>query len=151
MARAEQYAWLSLGGLVAVYWFFQMRMLDGLTVASQSAEALFGVFIAVIVLTIIIESVIAGGLAARGRLEKDERDRHIEAQANLNERLFLVVALNVFVGHLLADNAFANHVLPSVDLTRPEVLFFVLFSILFAGEFVKRATTLWLYRAGGVI
>ena len=136
MSRAEQYSWLSLAGLAAVFWWFQMRMLDGFTVAEQSAARLFGVYVAVI------------ALVWRGRPpERDERDAAIEARANLAERVAIIAAVNVVIWQALMEGVFSDHVLPHIDLARLPVLFFVLLAILYGGEMVKRATTIWLYRA----
>ena len=90
MSRAEQYSWLSLAGLAAVFWWFQMRMLDGFTVAEQSAARLFGVYVAVIAASTFLELTIAA-LVWRGRPpERDERDAAIEARANLAERVAII-------------------------------------------------------------
>lgn len=149
MVRAERYALFSLIGLGAVWWFFQMRLLDGWTVVDQPPGRLFFTYILVIGLATLAEGLAAGVTRLFGRgdaVDKDERDRAIEARANQNERVFIIAAVNVVVWQLLAEGAFAGHVLPRYDLTEPSVLFFVLFSVLFFGEAVKRISTLWLYR-----
>lgn len=152
MAIAEKYAWASLVALGAVFWFFQMRLTDGWSIPDQSAGRLFWAYCVTIGLSIVAEIIIASTLSLRGRgagLEKDERDVAIELKANQAERVFIIVAINVIVFQLLAENAFSERALPRIDLTRPEVLFFALFTALFAGEFVKRIATIWLYRAPG--
>ncbi len=147
MSRAEQYSWASLAALAAVFWWFQMRMLDGWTVVEQSAAALFAVYVVVIIASIALEVAIAVILSPGKEIEKDERDHAIEARANQNERLFLIISVNVLVFHLLADAAFAGHVLPSIDMTNHATLFFLLFSLLFIAEAIKRLSTIALYRA----
>ena len=150
MSRAEQYSWASLAGLAAVFWWFQMRMLDGWTIVDQPATRLFGVYVVVIAASTIVEIIIVTGLSAvsgRKELEKDERDHAIEARANLNERLFIIGAVNVLIWQALMEGVFAGHALPRIDLTRLPTLFFFLFAILFAGEMVKRISTIWLYQA----
>lgn len=147
MSRAEQYSWLSLAGLAAVFWWFQMRMLDGFTVADQSAARLFGVYVAVIAASTFLELTIAA-LVWRGRPpERDERDAAIEARANLAERVAIIAAVNVVIWQALMEGVYSDHVLPHIDLARLPVLFFVLLAILYGGEMVKRATTIWFYRA----
>ena len=147
MSRAEQYSWASLAGLAAVFWWFQMRMLDGFTIVDQSALRLFGVYIAVITASTALEIAIAA-LVSRGRPpEKDERDDAIEARANLNERIVIIAAVNVVIWQALMEGMFSDHALPHIDLTSLPTLFFVLFAILFGGEMVKRVTTIWLYRS----
>lgn len=152
MAKAEKYAWASLIAMAAVFSFFQMRMLDGWSIPEQAAGKLFWAYGATIGLATIAEIIIALVLAAGDRAgvpEKDERDIAIELRASQVERWVLLVAVNVIVFQILADNAFENHIFPRYDLTRPEVLFFVLFTALFAGEIAKRIATLWLYRVHG--
>jgi hypothetical protein len=135
-----------LGALVAVFWWFQMRMLDGWTIAEQSAGALFEVYIVVIVATTFLEIVIAAMLSPRKSIDKDERDQAIEARANLNERLFMIGAVNVLIWQALWEGVLEGHALPKIDLTNLPTLFFFLFTILFAGEAVKRLSTIILYR-----
>ena len=154
MSQFEKYSWASLITLGAIYAWFAHRMLDGWSVVDQPAKELFFVYIAVVVLSIIAESVIAGVLAAQNArrggkrdIDKDERDLAVEAKASRNEHCFLLVAINVVVFHILADAAFANHVFPRIDLTDIATLFFVLFTILFAGEAIKRISTIVYYRA----
>ncbi len=147
MSRAEQYSWASLVGLCAIFWWFQARMLDGFSIADQSAGDLFEVYVVVIAVSTFVEIVIAAVLAPGKSIEKDERDHAINALANQNERYFLIIAVNVLVFHLLADAAFGNHILPRIDLTQHATLFFLLFSLMFGGEAVKRISTIWLYRA----
>lgn len=150
MSREEKYSWLSLIGLFAVFWWYQMRMLDGLAIADQSAGRLFSVYIAVIIASTVIEIIIASLLAGTGggrRVEKDERDRAIEARANSNERIFIIAAVNVLIWQALMEGVFAGHALPKIKLTDLPTLFFALFTVVFAGEAVKRISTIWLYRA----
>lgn len=149
MTRAEQYAWASLAAMASVYWFFQMRLLDGAEVADQAPARLLWTYFTVIALATIAEIIIAGALGAvHGKsVAKDERDHAIEARANQNERLFIIAAVNVVVWQALWENLIPDHVMPHIDLTQPAALFFWLFTILFAGEAVKRVTTLWLYAA----
>lgn len=149
MARAEQYSWASLVALVAIFAWFQMRMLDGWTIVDQSAPTLFGVYILVIVAATIAESMIAGALwlvGGRHGIERDERDQAIEARANQNERIFMIAAVNVLIWQAIWEGMLGVHGLPRIDLTRLPALVFVLFALLFGGELVKRVSTIWLYR-----
>ena len=147
MAPAEKHAWGSLIAMGLIYYYFQMRMLDGWGIVSTTPKDLLGLYIVVVVLSIISESVIAAILANKklGDIEKDERDIQIEARANGNEHLFLIAAINIFLFHVIADAAFENHILPRYDLTDLSSLVFVLFSVLFAGEAVKRISIIYLY------
>lgn len=150
ITRMEARAGASLLVLAAVFWWFQMRMLDGMTVVDQSAGKLLGVYVVVIAAMTVAEIIIATLTSgAGGRIERDERDSAIEARANQNERLFIIAAVNVLIWQALMEGAFAGHVLPTIDLTSLPVLFFWLFAVLFGGEIVKRLSTIWLYRIGG--
>lgn len=150
MARAEQYSWASLAALIAVFGWFQMRMLDGWIVVDQPASTLFGIYVGVIAAATVAEVVIAGGfkLLSRGQtVERDERDLAIEARANQNERIFIIAAVNVLIWQALWEGMLDIDALPRIDLTRLPALFFVLFALLFGGELVKRVSTIWMYRA----
>lgn len=149
MSRAELYSWASLTAMAAIFWWFQMRMLDGFTIVDQSASALLGVYVAILIACALAGVLIASLLAAitRGKSEPmDERDRAIEAQANLNERIVLIVAINIVIWQALMEGVFAGHKLPRLDLAHLPTLFFVLFTILFLGEAVKLISTIALYR-----
>lgn len=151
MTRTEWQAWASVAGLAAVYWWFQMRMLDGFQVVDQSAARLLGVFMVVIALSTLAEILIAMLGAGGGKVAKDERDFAIEARANQNERLFIIAAVNVLLWQALMEGVFAGHALPKIDLTSLPVLVFWLLTILFAGEIVKRLSTIVLYRLQGAV
>jgi hypothetical protein len=150
MARAEQYSWASLVALVAIFGWFQMRMLDGWTIIDQPASRLFWVYIVVITAATVAGGLIAGAfrLLARGQaVERDERDHAIEARANQNERLFIIVAVNVLIWQALWEGLLGAHSFPRIDITRLPAVVFLLFALLFGGEMVKRVSTIWLYRA----
>jgi len=150
MTMAEKHAWGSLIALGSVYYFFQMRLLDGWGVADVSSEHLFWTYILVIVFSIVAEGTIAAFFADKktGNIEKDERDYMIEARANSAEHLFLIVSINIMLFHIIADAAFDNHLFPSINLSDLPSLVFVLFSLLFVGEGIKRIFTIYYYRAG---
>jgi len=153
MTQAEKYSWASLITTGAIYWFFQMRMLDGWQVVEQSPGRLAGVYIAVVILSIIAEAVIAGATAAHnkdGGIEKDERDFSIEAKANQNVAIFFAAAINILIIQVLADAAYPANVLPKfmpqLVMDTPAEIFFILFTLLYAAHFVKLISTIILYR-----
>lgn len=148
MSRAEQYSWASLLGLVAVFWWFQMRLLDGVHIVDLPASALLGVYIAVIAATTVIEIAIAAVLAAMSgkSTAKDERDVAIDRQASLNERIFMIAAINILIWQALMEGVFGRHPYPRIDLSHLPTLFFSLFAVLFGGEIVKRISTILLHR-----
>ena len=153
MSKVEQHAWASLIALVAVFYYFQMRMLDGWTIVETTPKGLFSLYVMVIVMSIVAEGVIAAVIANKkiGDIEKDERDLFIEARAARVEHVFLLVAINVLIFHMLADAAYANHIFPSIELTDISTLFFALFSTLFIGEVARRVATIFYYRTGFVV
>ncbi|MFZ5618882.1 MAG: hypothetical protein ACOZAA_16325 [Pseudomonadota bacterium] len=149
MSRAEQYSWASLIVLSAVFWWFQMQMLDGWAIADQPAPNLLKIYFSVFLASTIAEVAIAIILriAGGGRIDRDERDHAIEARANQNERIFFLVVINVIIWQSIWDGVFADLPLPRIDLASLPSLVFVMFTILFAGEMVKRVSTIWLYRS----
>jgi len=146
VSRAELYAWTSFAALAAVFWWFQMRMLDGWTIVDQPARELFEIYILTIALSAALEIIISLVLFGGAAVEKDERDRAIEARANLNERIFIIIAVNILIWQALWEGVLEGHALPKIDLANLPTLFFFLFAVLFAGEAVKRLSTIWLYR-----
>lgn len=147
MAKAEVRAILSLLALGAIYWWFQMRMLDGAAIADQPASALLGVYIVVLAAATFAEIAINGGFAVAARgIEKDERDLVIEAKAASNERFFIIAAVNVLIWQALMEGLYASHHLPRIDLTSLPTLIFALFTVLLAGEAVRLISILAGYR-----
>ncbi len=147
ISRTEVKAWASLAALIAVFAWFQMRMMDGWTIVDQPAGELLWVYFVVIALSTVAELVIAGlGSARASKVDRDERDFAIEARANQNERLFIIIGVNVLIWQALWEGAYEGHALPKIDLASLPVLFFFLFAILFGGLIVNRLSTIWLYR-----
>lgn len=149
LTRSEGQAYASLALLIAVFAWFQMRMMDGWTIVQQPASELLGVYFVVLVVSTLAEILIsAAGAALTGgrRIERDERDFAIAARAQQNERLFIIVAVNVLIWQALWEGALEGHALPKIDITSLPTLFFCLFAVLFGGEIVKNLSTIWLYR-----
>jgi len=146
VSRAEQYAWASMAGLVAVFWWFQMRMLDGVMIVDQPASELLEVYVIVIAASTAIEIAIASTLFGSRKIEKDERDIAIDRRASLNERIFMIAAVNVLIWQALMEEVYGSRSLPKIDLLHLPTLFFALFAVLFGGEMVKRLSTITLYR-----
>lgn len=150
MTRAEKYSTASLITSALIFWFFQMRMLDGWEVVEQSAGALVSLYITIVILFIISEAIIAGfysGPGQGGEVEKDERDLLIEKTAEQNSSWFTIAAINILIIHLLANSFFEGHAFPRIDLTSMSTLFFVLFSIMILSTIIARASTLGYYIA----
>lgn len=135
-------------GLAVVFWWFQMRMLDGFAIVDQPASELLEVYVIVIAASVAFEIAIASILspAGRGKIEKDERDLAIDRRASLNERIFVIAAVNILIWQALMEEVYGSRSLPKVDLSHLPTLFFALFVVLFGGEMVKRVSTIVLYR-----
>lgn len=149
MNRTEAQAWASLVSLGAIFVWFQTRMMDGWTIVDHGPSALLSIYVTVLVLSTLTETLIAAagaGLGGKRRIAKDERDFAIDARANQNERLFIVAAVNVLVWQLLWEGVFPDFGPPWLDLASTPAIFFWLFAILFGGEIVKRISTVSLYR-----
>ncbi len=148
MSQAEKYSWASLVTTGLIFWFFQMRMLDGWQVVDRSGPALLGTYLTVVVMFIIAEAIIGVTIAltsGKHDIEKDERDKAIEARANQFAFYFLIVAINVIIVHLLAGNISDEWQLQIIDLTSPASVFFALFTILVIAHLIEQIATLVSY------
>jgi hypothetical protein len=151
ITRTEAQAWASLAALAAIFVWFQMRMMDGWAIVDHGPSTLLSIYLAVLVLTTLTETLIAAtaaGLVGKRRIERDERDYAIEARANLNERVFMIIAVNGLVWQLMWEGVFPDLGPALFDLKSAASIFFWLFAILFGGEIVKRVSTVFLYRFG---
>jgi len=142
MDRRELAALVTLIGLGAIFGFLTMRMTDGLAIVAASFADMFATYLAVIALSTAL--VIPVSLLARG--QGDERDRAIESRGQRNERFFVLAAVNVLLWQAMWQGVQPGAGLPGLDLRDPSTLFFVLFAMLFVGEFVRLLTVLVLYR-----
>lgn len=149
MSRHEQFAWGSLLASVFIWLFLTMRMTEGWMIVDASPRHMIWTYGTVVVLMIIAHAVLAGVLAVRagGGADRDERDLAIAARAERLEGLVVLVAVNVLIIQALAQAAFADHVLPAVELGTLPVLFYALLTVLFLGHVTSQAATIWLYRA----
>lgn len=158
MSEAERYAWCSLIAWAVILFLLVSCFTDGieilgqslgLTLVEQSAGRLLWTYIALAVVAIIAESVVATILAVRagkGNIEKDERDRAIEVRANLASYWFIAVALNVIVLHGLVNATYGKAMFVLMDLTSLTGIAFALLLVLTLAEIVKRIATIWNYR-----
>jgi hypothetical protein len=150
MSQAERYAWLSLIAWGLILFFLVMRFTTGaeilgqtlgLTIVEQSAARLLWTYVTLAVWAIIAESVIATVLAVmqgKDDIEKDERDRAIDARAKLASYWFMAAALNIIVIHGLANAAYGP-VLIQLDVTSLTGVAFALLLVLTLAEIVNRA------------
>lgn len=145
MSRHEKFAWGSLVASLLAWLFLTMRMTENWWVVDVSPGHMIWTYVAVVLLMIVAHAVLAGVLGSEG--EKDERDLAIAARAERLEGVVVLVAVNVLIIHALAQAAFAEHALPSIDLGTLPVLFYALLTVLFLGHITNQAVTIRQYRA----
>ena len=145
MAKYEKYSWISLitTGLIFVY--FKMKMLDGMHIAHHDPKDLFWIYITVIALFIITETIIAIALFTKEKVVEDERDFAIKAKAGRNGDWVVMAAINVVIFTVLASYAFTEYQGFNFDITHPPSLFFHLFGILIVGTIVERISAIIYY------
>ncbi len=147
MARYEKYSLASLITTVAVFWYFCMKMLDGMSLVSQPTPTLFKIYVTTVILFIITEIINALLFLARPGLVQDERDYMIKSKAERNGNFVIIAAINIVLFIVLAEGTFSNYHGPThIDLTSPESLLFHLLGVLVLGTIVERVSTLIYYR-----
>ena len=155
MSSAEAYSWVSLLATAAIFAFFYQRMTHGLNVVQYSPGELMRLFIAVIIMTAIIHSIIAGVFASRrkgnedlgfGEFEKDERDIEIERKGDRFAYWFVVTAINTIIFVLIFQYTMPIDYDPSVSVIEPSSMYFFLMATMFIGDIIKRATMVLEYR-----
>lgn len=157
MSEQERQSWMTLLADICVYSVFWSQMVHGKSIASLSPGDLMGVYIGIIVLTIIIHIVIASIFALRSPTDEngsdsagDERDVEIERKGARNAFWVVSILINIIVFILLAENSVGEGYLgPNLGLLSvlsPSHMFFALMSTAFIGDIVYRATMVWAYR-----
>lgn len=158
MTQAERYAWFSLAAWVVILFFLLSRFTTGyaflgqslgLTIVEQSAAQLLVTYVTLGIVAAILEVLIIVPMVIRtghGDIVKDERDRAIDARANLIGYAYMAGMMHVIVIHVLANAAFGGHVLPQINLTSLTGVAFALLFILTTAEIVKRLAVVWQYR-----
>lgn len=169
MSEQERQSWMTLFADVCVFVFFWGKMVHGQTIANYGPAELLGVYIGIIVLSIIIHAIIASIFALRtpkGDTEKDERDIEIERRGARNAFWVVSILINIIIFMFLAENSFGeayqgpfsqimnsvtNNVTSTgnegrISLLTPSHMFFALMGTAFVGDIVYRATMVWAYR-----
>lgn len=167
MSEQERQSWTTLFADVSVFTLFLGKMMSGKTVNNFSAGELVGVYIYVIVATIIIHSVIASIFAARrvkitrgvmgaedaiaigmqiGVAENDERDIEIERKGARNGFWVVSILINVIIFTLLVENSVGGDYMGPLSVLEPSHMFLALLSSMFLGDIVYRGTMVLAYR-----
>jgi len=154
MSEPERQSWMTLIVDICVFTIFIKAMTSGqfpdnLRVDTRNAPGLVGVYIWVIVATIIIHGVIASIFALRGKasgLERDERDIEIERKGAPNGFWVVSIAINIIIFQLLAENSLPDDYAPLFSVLSPSHMFFALMTTMFLGDIVYRASIVLAYR-----
>lgn len=154
MSEPERQSWITVMADICVFTIFIKAMTSGripgnLRVDTSDAAGLVGVYIWIIVATIIIHGVIASIFALRGRtsgLERDERDIEIERKGARNGFWLVSIAINIIIFQLLVENSLPDDYAPLFSVLSPSHMFFALMTTMFLGDIVYRATMVLAYR-----
>ena len=159
MSETERQSWATLIVDVCVFvWFLKRTTTDigSLTLREMSARDLFGVYIGLIVVTIILHAIIAAVFETRKRKDhtedKDERDIDIERRGAANGFWVVTIAINIVIFLLLAEYTTGQGgdvlegFVPPISVLAPPAMFFGLMAVMFIGDIVKNATMVFAYR-----
>jgi len=154
MSEPERQSWATLIADVSVFSIFIKSMTSGrlpnnFRVSTGDAGDLVGVYIMIIVATIIIHAVIASIFAARGKasgFERDERDVEIERKGARNGFWVVSIAINIIIFQLLLEYSLPGDYEALFPVLSPGHMFFALMGTMFLGDIVYRATMVLAYR-----
>lgn len=150
VSRIEVRTLLSLLAALIAYGFFAQRLLDGLFVVDQPAQALLTALIGTVIIFVVAEIIIAAVMdrTPDGAVERDERDEAIAARAGLWDSAVVACAVNVMLIHAILNALYQDRIrsLPDIDLTHLPTLVFWLMTALFLGHVTRLGFTLVRYR-----
>lgn len=154
MSEPERQSWVTLMADVCVFSIFLKAMTSGslptdISINTHGASDLVGVYISIIVATIIIHAVIASIFALRGKaegFERDERDVEIERKGARNGFWIVSIAINIIIFQLLVENSLPGDYQPLFSVLSPSHMFFALMGTMFLGDIVYRTTMVLAYR-----
>ena len=116
MSEPERRSWATLITDICVFSIFLKSMMGGrlpgnFHINNHSAGELVGLYIWIIIASIIIHAIIASVFAMRGKAvgyERDERDIEIERKGARNAFWLVSIAINIIIFQLLLENSFAK-------------------------------------------
>lgn len=146
MAKYEKYSIASLITTGLIFFYLQMKMLDGASLVNHPPEALFWIYITIIAMFIITEIINAVLFLTGSKVAEDERDFAIKAKAGRNGDFVVMALINVVIFTVLANYAFTEYHGVTFDITQPASLFFHLVGILIIGTIVERISAIVYYR-----
>lgn len=169
MSEQERQSWMTLFADVCVFTVFWKKMVHGKSIANYDPSSLMGVYIGIIVLTIVIHVIIASIFALRTPKNdsgKDERDIEIERKGARNAFWVVSILINIIIFTLLMENSLGSEYqgifsqlfsafnqngdwsdkTNIMSLLTPSHMFFALMGTAFVGDIVYRATMVLAYR-----
>ncbi|MBL4855067.1 MAG: hypothetical protein JKY25_12635 [Robiginitomaculum sp.] len=151
MSEPERRSWATLIVDVTVFVVFLKNMLRKGGVENLSPGDMIGLYIWIIVATIIMHIIIAGVFASRVKssgYESDERDVEIERKGARNGFWVVGIAINIIIFMFLMENAYPAEYgpIPGLSFLTPSHMFFALMGTMFLGDIVYRATMVLAYR-----
>ena len=162
MSEVERRSWATLIVDVAVFIWFLGKMTPGFNffnnprLSETGASSLVGIYVGVIIVTIILHAVIASIFAVRAGEDKgetDERDVDISRKGAAAGFWWVTVGVNILAGALLLQYAaasgaetFMGGLGGSFPVIEPPYMFFALMVLAFVGDIVKNAVMVLAYR-----
>lgn len=154
MSEPERQSWATLIADICVFSIFLKSMTGGrlpinLHINTHSSGELVGLYIWIIVATIIIHSIIAAIFAMRVKdegFERDERDIEIERKGARNGFWVVSIAINIVIFQLLVEQSLSSDYKPLFSVLSPNNMFFALMGTMFLGDIIYRATMVLAYR-----
>ena len=154
MSEPERQSWATLIADICVFSIFLKSMTGGrlptnFHINTHSPGELVGLYIWIIVATIIIHAVIASIFAMRVKgegFERDERDIEIERKGARNGFWVVSIAINIVIFQLLVEQSLSSDYKPLFSVLSPNNMFFALMGTMFLGDIIYRATMVLAYR-----
>jgi hypothetical protein len=151
MSEPERRSWATLIVDVIVFSVFLKSMLGKGGVENLTGGALVGLYIWIIVASIILHIIIASVFAARVKstgYESDERDVEIERKGARGGFWVVGIGINTIIFMLLMENAYAGEYgpIPGFSFLTPSHMFFALMGTMFVADIVYRAVMVQAYR-----
>ena len=159
MSETHRQAWTTLIVDSFVFLYFVKAMTTAGSIDTLAPSDLAGLFIGIIIITIILHAVIAAVFEVRQRSDddnlKDERDIEIERKGASYGFYFLAIFLNILVGHIVLENSFTGleHQFGEYEgvfsYKNTSHLVFFLLSAAFIGDIIKNGIMILSYREPG--
>lgn len=145
MSKQEILSWTSIGFSFSVVFFYVIMVFGWPEIIPDYSDRFVKIFLNVFWIALAIELII--GLSEhKNKVIKDERDEKIEAKGLKNAYGFLSFAIIVILFHIFLSNLFGEHESSYALIGQPNMIFHVLFLVLFGSSIIKRITMVYHYR-----